>query len=168
MANYEFAVATKDTFKVKNPKEVVDVFQGLGFEETYRCDDGSIFIGGYEQPLGDDMLVYIDVKTNKAVAIDRGFEELFSVDTGDEIDNPEDFEDETKYKAMDSFDYLQEQLLDGEVAGIVEAGSEKLRFVGACFVVVTKKGIEWRNTGQMIEEIANNMLEKENEKEANS
>lgn len=52
---------------------------------------------------------------------------------------------------------LQEQLLDGEIIAIVEAGSEKLRFVGACFVVITKKGIEWRNTGQMIEEIANNL-----------
>lgn len=157
MANYEFAVATKDTFKVKNPEEVVNVFQGLGFEETYQCNDGTIFIGGYEQPLGDDMVVYVDVKTNKAVAIDRGFEELFSVDSGDEVDNPEDFEDETKYKSMDAFDYLQEQLLDGEVAGIVEAGSEKLRFVGACLVVVTKKGIEWRNTSEMINEITNNM-----------
>ena len=162
MANYEFAVATKNTFKVKNPEEVVNVFQGLGFEETYECNDGTIFIGGYDQTLGDDMVVYVDAKTNKAVAIDRGFEELFSVDNGDEVDNPEDFEDETKYKAMDSFDYLQEQLVDGEVASIVEAGSEKLRFVGACFVVVTKKGIEWRNTSQMIDEIANNMLEKEN------
>lgn len=163
MANYEFAVATKNTFKVKNPEEVVNVFQGLGFEETYQCDDGTVFIGGYEQPLGDDMVVYVDTKTNKAVAIDRGFEELFSVDSGDEVDNPEDFEDETKYKSMDSFDYLQEQLLDGEVASIVEAGSEKLRFVGACFVVVTKKGIEWRNTSQMIDEIEKEMLEKNNE-----
>jgi hypothetical protein len=163
MANYEFAVASKDTFKVKNAEEVVNVFQGLGFEETYQCNDGTIFIGGYDQTLGDDMVVYVDVKTGKAVAIDRGFEELFSVDSGDEVDNPKDFEDETKYKAMDSFEYLQEQLLDGEVAGIVEAGSEKLRFVGACLVVVTKKGIEWRNTSQMIEEIANNMLEKNNE-----
>ena len=162
MANYEFAVATKDTFKVKNPEEVVNVFQGLGFEETYQCNDGTVFIGGYDQTLGDDMVVYVDIKTNKAVAIDRGFEELFSVDNGDEVDNPKDFEDESKYKAMDSFEYLQEQLLDGEVASIVEAGSEKLRFVGACFVVVTKKGIEWRNTSQMIDEISKNMLEKEN------
>lgn len=164
MANYEFAVATKDTFKVKNPEEVVNVFQGLGFEETYQCNDGTVFIGGYDQTLGDDMVVYVDIKTNKAVAIDRGFEELFSVDNGDKVDNPKDFEDETKYKAMDSFDYLQEQLLDGEVASIVEAGSEKLRFVGACFVVVTKKGIEWRNTSQMIDEIAKEMLENNNEK----
>ena len=163
MANYEFAVASKNTFKVKNPEEVVNVFQGLGFEETYQCNDGTIFIGGYDQPLGDDMVVYVDAKTNKAVAIDRGFEELFSVDNGDEVDNPEDFEDETKYKPMDSFEYLQEQLLDGEVASIVEAGSENLRFVGACFVVITKKGIEWRNTSQMIDEISKNMLEKNNE-----
>jgi len=163
MANYEYAVATKDTFKVKNPEEVVNVFQGLGFEETYRCNDGTIFIGGYDQTLGDDMIVYIDVKTNKAVAIDReGYDDLFYVDSGDEVDNPEDFEDETKYKAMDSFDYLQEQLLDGEVASIVEAGSEKLRYVGAIFVVVTKKGIEWRNTSQMIDEMAKEMLEKDN------
>ena len=160
MANYEFAVATKNTFKVKNPKEVVNVFQGLGFEKTYQCNDGTIFIGGYEQMLADDMVVYVDIKTNKAVALDRGFEELFSVESGDEVDNPKDFEDETKYKAMDSFDYLQEQLLDGEVASIIEAGSEKLVFVGACFVVITKKGIEWRNTTQMIEEIVSNMLEK--------
>lgn len=162
MANYEFAVATKNTFKVKNPEEVVNVFQGLGFEETYKDNDGTIFIGGYDQMLNDDMVVYVDIKANKAVAIDRGFEELLSVDSGDEVDNTEDFEDETKYKAMDSFEYLQEQLLDGEVASIVEAGSEKLVFVGACFVVVTKKGIEWRNTTQMIEEIVDNMLEKEN------
>ena len=168
MANYEFAVATKNTFKVKNPEEVVNVFQGLGFEETYKDNDGTIFIGGYDQMLNDDMVVYVDIKTNKAVAIDRGFEELFSVDSGDEVDNTEDFEDETKYKAMDSFEYLQEQLLDGEVASIVEAGSEKLVFVGACFVVVTKKGIEWRNTSQMIDEIAKEMLENNNEKEVNS
>lgn len=161
MANYVFAVASKNTFRVKNPEEVVNVFQRLGFEETYQCDDGSIFIGGYEQMLGD-MLVYIDTKTNKAVAVDLGFEELISVDSGEIVDNSEDFEDETKYKAMDSFEYLQEQLLDGEVAGIVEAGSEKLRFVGACLVVVTKKGIEWRNTGQIINELAKEMLEKEN------
>ena len=160
MANYEFAVATKNTFKVKNPDEVVNVFQGLGFEETYKDNDGTIFIGGYDQMLNDDMVVYVDIKTNKAVALDRGFEELFSVDSGDEIDNTEDFKDETRYKAMDSFEYLQEQLLDGEVASIIEAGSEKLVFVGACFVVVTKKGIEWRNTTQMIDEIASNMLEK--------
>ena len=160
MANYEFAVATKNAFKVKNAEEVVNVFQGLGFEETYKDNDGTIFIGGYDQMLNDDMVVYVDIKTNKAVAIDRGFEELLSVDSGDEVDNTEDFEDETKYKAMDSFEYLQEQLFDGEVASIVEAGSEKLVFVGACFVVVTKKGIEWRNTTQIIEEIVSNMLEK--------
>ena len=157
MANYEFAVATKNTFRVKNPEEVVNVFQRLGFEETYQCDDGTIFIGGYEQMLGD-MLVYIDTKTNKVVAIDLGFEELISVDSGDEVDNPEAFENETKYKSMDSFDYLQEQLLDGEVASIIEAGSEKLRFVGACFVVVTKKGIQWKTTNQMIDEIVKEML----------
>ena len=167
MANYNFAVATKHTFRVKNPEEVSNVFYDLGFEETCECNDGTIFIGGYGQTLSDDMVVYVDVKTGKAVAIDRGFEELFSVDSGAEVDNPEDFKDETKYKAMDSFEYLQEQLLDGEVASIIEAGSKKLIFVGACFVVITKKGIEWRNTSQMIEEIANNMLEKENENKRN-
>jgi hypothetical protein len=158
MANYEFAVATKDTFKVKNPEEVVSVFQYLGFEETYQHDDGTIFIGGYEQSLGDDSVVYIDVETGKAMAIDRGFERLFYIDSGKSVEDWEAFEDETKYKSMDPFEYLQEQLLDGEVASIIEAGSEKLRFVGACLVVVTKKGIQWKTTYQMIDEIVKEML----------
>ena len=164
MSNYEFAVASMRMAKVKNPEEVVKVFLSAGYEETYVDKNGYVFIGGYENTIDDEIIVVINKETNKAVAVANCYGYL-DVESGEEIEDIDEDrlnEPDSTFKTQEIFDYLQDQLLDGEVMAIVEAGSEKLRFVGACLVVITKKGIEWRNTGQMIEEIAKEMLEKEN------
>ena len=164
MANYEFAVASMRMAKVKNPEEVVKVFLSAGYEETYVDKNGYVFIGGYDNTIDDEIIVVINKETGKAVAVANYYGSR-DVETGEEIEDIDEDrlnEPDSAFKTQEIFEYLQDQLLDGEVMAIVEAGWEKLRSVGACFVVVTKKGIEWRNTTQMIEEIVDNMLENEN------
>ena len=164
MANYEFAVSSMRMAKVKNPEEVVKVFLSAGYEETYVDKNGYVFIGGYENTIDDEIIVVINKETGKAVAVANyyGYRDIENNEEIEDIDEDRLNEPDSAFKSQEIFEYLQDQLLDGEAMAIVEAGWEKLRFVGACLVVVTNKGIEWRNTGEMINEIAKEMLEKNN------
>ena len=155
MANYEFAVSTQHSGKVKNPQEVVDVFQALGYEESYLPNNGEIFIGGYETPLDDSAIVFLDIESKKPIAVDRGDGYIISVETGEEITENDDFYenvDDSKYESLDCMEYLQSQLLDGEVFALVEAGWEKLRSVGGTAVVISKNSIDWNSTYGFIED----------------
>lgn len=162
MANYEFAVSTQVSGKVKNAQEVCDVFQALGYEETYVCGDGDVFIGGYEQPIDDSAIVFLDKETGKPVAVDRGDCQITSIETGEEIDSDEFDEgiDNCKYTSLDCLDYLQRQLLEGEVFALVEADWEKLRSVGGTAVVISNNRIDWNSTYGFIEETVNKIKEK--------
>ena len=164
--DYEFAVSSMRMAKVKNPEEVVKVFLSVGYEETYVDKNGYVFIGGYNNTIDDENIVVINKETGKVVAVTNSYGEYYrDVETGQEIEDIDEdrlSEPDSAFEAQEIFEYLQDQLLDGEVMAIVEAGWEKLRYVGACLVVVTNKRIEWRNTGEMIDEIAKEMLEKNN------
>lgn len=170
MANYEFAVASMRTGKVKNPEEVVNVFLAVGYEETYADKDGDVFIGGFDTPISDENIVIINSETNKVVAVADCYGDYRDVETGEEIEDIDEDRlnaPDSIFKSQEIFDYLKEQLLDGEVIAIVEAGWEKLRSVGATAVVISKQGIYWNSTYGFIEETIEKLKEKNNE-EVNS
>ena len=155
MANYEFAVATMRKGKVKNPEEVANVFLAVGYEETYADKDGYVFIGGYDTSLSDENIVIINTETNKVVAVGDCYGDYRDVETGEEIEDIDEDRlnaPDSIFKSQEIFDYLKEQLLDGEVIAIVEAGWEKLQSVGGTAVVISKEGIYWNSTYGFIEE----------------
>ena len=164
MANYEFAVSTQHSGKIKNPQEVVDVFQVLGYEESYISGDSEVFIGGYETPLDDSPIVFLSTETGKPVAVDRdGY--IYNVENGEELDEDDEFYkdvDAGKYSSLDCMEYLQSQLLDGEVFALVEAGWEKLRSVGGTAVVISQDKIIWNSTYGFVEETIQKIKEKTN------
>ena len=155
MANYEFAVASMRTGKVKNPDEVVNVFLAVGYEETYADKDGYVFIGGYDTPISDENEVIINTEKDKVVMVTGSCGEYIDIETGTEVEDIDEerlYDSDSIFKAKPIFDYLKEQLFDGEIIVIVEAGWEKLRSVGATTVVISKEGIHWNSTYGFIEE----------------
>lgn len=159
MANYEFAVTTQYSGKVKNPQEVVNVFQALGYEESYVQSNGDVFIGGYNNPLDDSQGVITPalIGEKRRVVVENYCDEYVDVETGETLDSDifdnEDGEFDHERFAYDTpFEYLQSQLLDGEVFALSEGGWEKLRSAGGTAVVVSKDSIDWNSTYGFIEE----------------
>lgn len=149
MANYEYSVGANKYAKVKNVDEVFTVFGALGYDEVYT-QDNSVFIGSYSTNLNDDDEVIIDKETNRVVAVRQYYADRVCDLDGIEVDDV--FDDEDKYRVVSSMEYLQEQLEDDEIVAIVEAGAEKLRYVCAYVVVVSKEGIFWQSTNGFIED----------------
>lgn len=149
MANYIFAVASTDYIRVKNPEEVSNVFLTAGFEESY-VNNGQIFIGSYETSVSDEIVVCIDKTTKKPVAVIT-----YDDPIGLSEDDPEP--DISNCESVDLMEYLRSQLGEGEQAVIVEAGNEKLRYVGGVVCAVCENGVEYCSTGQMGEMLIRQM-----------
>ena len=152
MANFEFT-SISNVFKTKDNKQVVKVFQNLGFEETYETENG-VFIGSYSQQMLDDSMHVIFDKDDDIVAVydDYTYENL------DEeiIDKLEDEDDKT-YCVLSAEEYLQNMLLDGEVVIYKEVGNEKLRYNSAFGLVISKYEIKAFSLDKLIEDYAEQM-----------
>ena len=151
MANFKF-VATSNMFKTKDNKQVENVFNKLGFEETYSNENG-VFFGSYgEQMISDGMCVVFD-KENNVVAV---YDDYTFDDLDDEIREKLEDEDDT-YSTLDIYDYLQNMLLDGEVVLYTEIGNEKLRDVHAFGLVISKYEMKDFPLEMIMEKYAENM-----------
>lgn len=155
MADYLFAVAS-NSFNIKE-ESISNMRRALLiYDESYVSDKGEAFIGSYDMSLSDTINVVIDKRTGKVIGsyetdylsledcieengytIEEDLEEL-GIPSGEEY-NVEDFTE------VPLTQFIQENLLDGEYVFIKEAGHEKLRYVGACGLLITKTLIKWLN-----------------------
>ena len=167
MADYYFAVAS-NSFRIK--EEAVENMRRalLIYDESYVSDKGEAFIGSYDMNVSDTINVVIDKRTGRVIGsyetdyfsledcieengytIEEDLKEL-GIPSGEEY-SVEDFTE------VPLTQFIQENLLDGEYVFIKEAGHEKLRYVGACGLLITKKSEQWIN----IDRVAEELLEKE-------
>ena len=169
MADYIFTVASNE-FKTKNNEEVSQVFQDLGFEESYVTSGGYVFVGSYgEGSLNDDMIVVKEKATGKVIGAYDTYNGMFS-SLQEFLDNlptieDEDFDEmsvedweknrlkEEDYSEIPLVDYLQDMLEDKEVFVLKEVGNEKLRYVGGCATIIGKNFTEFVNLDYEIEKI---------------
>lgn len=156
MSNYMSVVTTERMGKVKNVSEVLRVFHLLGFDETTAYCTDEVNICGYDCSLCDEKAIIVEKGSHKIVAVEVGFEVFMDINENfideegflDELNDP----DPKKYDRLNPYEYLQEQLLDGEVMALIEVGNEKLRYSCADILVVSKKGIEFENSNHIISE----------------
>ena len=167
MADYEFVVAS-NSFNIKE-ESISNMRRALlMYDESHVSDKGEAFIGSYDMNLSDTINVVIDKRTGKVIGsyetdylsledcieengytIEEGLEEL-SIPSGEEY-SVEDFTE------VPLIEFIQENLLEGEYVFIKEVGHEKLRYVGACGLLITKKSKQWISLDRAAEEL----LEKE-------
>lgn len=167
MADYLFAVGS-NSFRIKE-ESISNMRRALLiYDESYVSDKGEAFIGSYDMSLSDTINVVIDKRTGKVIGsyetdylsledcieengytIEENLQEL-GIPSGEEY-NVEDFTEVPLIK------FIQENLLKGEYVFIKEAGHEKLRYVGGCGLLITKKSEQWIN----LDRIAEELLEKE-------
>ena len=150
MANYESLVLS-NTFEVTeasvdNVQRAVEYFS----DSYVDLEKRHVIIGSYEGNYSDSLMV-VRHKTSKEVVktYDSDYEELeeILIEELGEGTNIESFEEI-------SFDeFIQESLTDNSYAFIKEIGNEKLRYVVACGVLITKKSITWLDLDQMAEKI---------------
>lgn len=163
MATYQFAVTSNNReFKVKDEQEVLSVFQELGYDESELYDNNSLFIGSYDKPIEDDIVI-IDKATNKAVAVLCECGDNLSVlnEEFDEEEIEENYEDEEKYSQVLWYDYLQSKLLDdNQIAVITESGYEKLRFAGSYTCIISTKGIFHNSTQKFVSDTIEKLTNK--------
>ena len=149
MANYEFTVISND-FKVKNPKEVCEVFEKLGYEySTYN--ENSVALASYETCWDTDHLVLVTKKDKEVVGVIPSYEEDFY--------NLEEWleEKELDYivddiEELSISDYIQYQLLDDSYCVIKEVGNEKLRYNIGVADVITKRTTKFFNLDSLVEQ----------------
>ena len=172
MATYQFAVTSHNReFRVKDAREVLSVFQELGYEESELYGDSDnpfergngdkLFIGSYEKCIEDDIVI-VDNTTGKAVAVfTECGDNVRALDEELQDKIEEEFEDEEKYSHVLWFDYLQSKLLDDEqIAVLTESGFEKLRYAGAYTCIVSKKGIFHNSTDKFIMDTVDKLVDK--------
>ena len=152
MANFEFT-SISNVFKTKDNKQVIEVFQNLGFEETYETGNG-VFIGSYNQQMLDDSMHVVLDKDDNVVATydDYTFENL-----DDEVQNKLLDDNDKTYSVLTAEEYLQNMLLDGEVITYKEVGHEKLRYNSAFGLVISKYEIKAFSLDKLIEDYAEQM-----------
>ena len=167
MADYLFAVGS-NSFNIK--EESIDNMRRalLIYDESYVSDKGEAFIGSYDMNVSDTINVVIDKRTGRVIgSYETDYLSLEDCieENGDTIE--EDLKElsipsEEEYNVEDFTEvplteFIQENLLEGEYVFIKEAGNEKLRYIGACGLLITKTLIKWLN----LDFIASGYLEKE-------
>ena len=167
MADYLFAVGS-NSFNIK--EESIDNMRRalLIYDESYVSDKGEAFIGSYDMNVSDTINVVIDKRTNRVIgSYETDYLSLEDCieENGDTIE--EDLQElsipsEEEYNVEDFTEvplteFIQENLLEGEHVFIKEAGNEKLRYIGACGLLITKTLIKWLN----LDFIASEYLSKE-------
>ena len=150
MANYEFTVISND-FKVKNPKEVCGVFEGLGYEYSTYTND-SVALASYETCWDTDHVVLMDKKDkrvlNTVLSCDIDFFDLQEWLEDTLLDDEYTCDD---IEQVSISDYIQYQLLDDSYCAIKEVGNEKLRYNIGVADVITKRGNKFFNLDSLVE-----------------
>ena len=141
MADYIYTITSRPV-RTKDNREFVNVFLGLGFEESEIIDD-TAFVGSYGEAYWDDdsMVVVKEKATGKVIggyncySNSECLEEFLDVEG---IKVPESVEAEDLYEEVDIETYIRSMLLDGEAFVLTEAGNEKLRYNNGWAIIITK------------------------------
>lgn len=136
MANYYRTTLSND-FRVKNNDEVKSVLEQLGME-VYIDNDNKMCFGSEEESFYIDNIVFVNIKTREAIGVMKEYE--YDEDEAQNI-----FHDAgltgSDVADVSIGEYLQEQLVDGSYVIVSEAGSEKLRYVTTCSMLISKDDI---------------------------
>ena len=129
-------------FKTKNNKEVINVFQEIGFEETIITDEGKVKVRSHNQQWNDFQYVVREKATGKIMG---GFDsygeisdtfEYLEAEHGISFDTEEEYTD--KYEELELAEYVQSMLEDGEVFVLKEISYEGLRYNSGWAIVIHK------------------------------
>lgn len=141
MADYIYTITSRPV-RTKDNKEFVNVFLGLGFEESEVIGD-TAFVGSYGEAYWDDdsMVVVKEKATGKAIGGYNAYTNTEDLEMFLEygcIKLPEDTKAEDLYEEIDIETYIKSMLLDGEAFVLTEAGNEKLRYNNGWAIIITK------------------------------
>lgn len=147
MANYN-GVVTSQYFKTKDNEQVAEVLFKLGYDESYE-DNNGVFLGSYEDGVSfDECKVVFRKSTKEYIGVSDDYDYNLIID--EEIDDEELLE-------VPLADYLQDMLLEGEVFQMSFCGHEKLRYIVAGAIIITKKEIRHINLNYEIEKAIDEM-----------
>ena len=150
--NYNAQVLS-NYFRVKDTKLVKRLLGSAGFftneddgaicfydneDSAYLCDMNLIYY--------NDIPIAVTADYNDDDDIYRAIEEYAEV--------KEDDIDDNLITIKDFYDFLSDQLLEGEAVKVTEVGHEGLRYQSGCGVVVTKKGYQWFDLKQLMDNYA--------------
>ena len=139
MANY-YGTTLSNDFEVKNSDEVKSVLEQLGME-VYIDSDNKMCFGSEEESFNVDDIVVINKKTGKVLTVMHEYDDYDEcLNVQEMIDAGELDEDDLEEISVG--EYLQEQLVDGSYIIASEAGSEKLRYVTTCSMLISKDDIK--------------------------
>ena len=136
MANY-YGTTLSNYFKVKNSDEVKSVLEQLDME-VYIDSDNKMCFGSEEESFDIDDIVFINMKTKEAIGVMKEYE--YDENKAENIFNNAGL---TSADVADISvgEYLQDKLVDGSYIIASEAGSEKLRYVTTCSMLISKDDI---------------------------
>lgn len=129
-------------FKTKNNKEVMNVFQEIGFEETFINKNEEVVVASYNQQWNDFQYVVKEKATGKVIG---GFDsygeisdtfEYLEAEHGISFDTEKEYTD--KYEELELSEYVQSMLEDGEVFILKEVSHEGLRYNNGWAIVIHK------------------------------
>lgn len=155
--NYNAQVLS-NSFKVKDTDLVKRLLGSAGFYVDKYEDDRLCFYDNEDSAYLDDMqLVYYN-NIPIVVLTDLNADEDFYFAIEEYAGVKEEDIDEELIITKDFFEFLQEQLLDGESVQVTEVGHEGLRYQGACGVAITKKAIKWFDINRLMQKFVDNNI----------
>lgn len=121
-----YTMAKASPFKTKNNKEVLDLFIGAGYGESYINDYDNLVICGYDNTTDIDMF--------EIIYLPDGVLDIY------DADYPDDYQEEEyeNCKRINFVDYLQEMLEPDEEIIINHIGYEGLRYLDAWADYISK------------------------------
>lgn len=154
--NYTSQVLS-NSFKVKD-KDLVKRLLGSARFHVDECDGGLCFYDNEDSTNLCDMQVafYNDIPI--VVQTDYNDDEDFYCVIEEYIGVKEEDVDEDLITTKDFFEFLQEQLLDGESVQVTKVGHEGLRYQAACGVAITKKAIKWFDLNKSMQDFTEENL----------
>lgn len=154
--NYTAQVLS-NKFKVKDTALVKRLLGSAGFyvdecegslcfydneDSAYLCDMNLVYYNGFP--------IVVQTDYNEDEDLDYAVEEY----AGTSSENI----DEDLFETQDFFEFLQDQLLDGESIQVTEVGHEGLRYQAACGVAITKKAIHWFDLNRLMQNFVDNNI----------
>ena len=154
--NYNAQVLS-NKFKVKDTELVKRLLGSAGFyvdecggslcfydneDSAYLCDMNLVYYNGFP--------IVVQTDYNEDEDLDYAVEEY----AGTSSENI----DEDLFETQDFFEFLQDQLLDGESIQVTEVGHEGLRYQGASGVAITKKAIHWFDLNRLMQNFVDNNI----------
>lgn len=150
--NYNAQVLS-NVFKVKDTELVRRLLGSAGFY-TDSYDDGIVFYDNEDSAYLCDFTLIKYMNIPIVVLSDNNLEDDYYFAIEEYAGVKEEDINEELIEEVDFFEFLSEQLLEGESIKVTEVGHEGLRYQAACGVVVTKKGYQWFDLNRIMNKYA--------------